>query len=200
MDNIIIRDLDPAEQSEARALIHHNCPVDRQLMHYSDDADKIYRFQLMFISRGYYSPVFHTVVLGAYTSDGQLIGALNMNSQLYILENPQSPEELYTVMAMIWNGARSGIYIDNIGVDPDFRRQGVGTALIERALHIAKNRFALRYVGLAATTPESTEFFQNMGFTVCDDGLPASFFGDTIGLKLPSLLTTLGMNYMLKEL
>jgi len=103
-------------------------------------------------------------------------------------------------MAMIWNGARSGIYIDNIGVDPDFRRQGVGTALIERALHIAKNRFALRYVGLAATTPESTEFFQNMGFTVCDDGLPASFFGDTIGLKLPSLLTTLGMNYMLKEL
>lgn len=204
MDNIIIRELDPTEQSEARALIHHNCPVAGQLMSYSKDAEKIDTFTQIFTQNGYKVPDLHTIVLGAYTTDGKLVGALNMNSLLYILEgpidNPQSIEQFNTVMRMFHGGVLDGIFIDNIGVDLEYRRQGIGQALIEQALSIAKDRLGLHSAALASTAPAATKFFQKMGFTLCKDGLPASFFGGIGSLQLERHYTALGMYYMLKEL
>lgn len=200
-NNITIRELNKDEQTAARALIHRNCPVAGKLMDYSDDASRIRIFRQAFIVEEIEPPAFHTIVLGAFTSAGELIGALNMNSMLYILESPlQDPHQAKRAWAMLWNGAKASIFIDNIGVHPDYRLQGVGRALIDHALDIAKNHLKLHYVGLASTTTESTAFFQKMGFALCKDGLPASFFGNTVALQLDSLYTQLGMSYMLKEL
>lgn len=200
-NNITIRELNKDEQTAARALIHRNCPVAGNLMDYSDDANRIHIFRQNFTAAKIEPPAFHTIVLGAYTSTGELIGALNMNSMLYILENAlQNPHQAKSAWRMLWHGAKVSIFIDNIGVNPDYRLQGVGRALIDHALDIAKHRLNLRYIGLASTTAESTAFFQQVGFSLCQEELPASFFGNTFSLQLGSLYTQLGMSYMLKEL
>lgn len=200
MHNLTIRELNKDEQAAARALIHRNCPVAGELMDYSDDAQKIQIFEEAFTRIGAQPPTFHTIVLGAYTSDGELIGALNMNSLLYILDSAlQNPRQAKNAWKMLWHGAQTAIYIDNIGVNPDYRRQGVGRALIDYALAITEYDLRLRFVGLASTTPEATAFFQAMGFTLCKNGLPASLFGNVSSLQLGPQYALLGMGYMLKE-
>ena len=202
--NVQIKEIDPKDQQEARELIYRNCPVENgELTSYFQDAQKISTYKQFFPHQADQAPEFHTIVLGAYINN-QLVGALNMNSFLYVLDtslsNPSSFEQLNMVMNMIWHAAMTGIYIDNIGVDEKFRGAGIGTALIEYALGIAEFDYSVKYVGLAATSAEAKKFFHKKGFKECFQGLPAEVFGGITGLQLDRKFRAEGMAYMLQKI
>lgn len=202
--NVQIKEIDPKDQQEARELIYRNCPVENgELTSYFQDAQKISTYKQFFPHQADQAPEFHTIVLGAYINN-QLVGALNMNSFLYVLDtslsNPSTFDELNTVMNMIWHAANTGIYIDNIGVDEKFRGAGIGTALIEYALGIAEFDYSVKYVGLAATSEEAKTFFQTRGFKEQFQGLPAEVFGGIMGLQLSPEYRADGMAYMLQKI
>jgi len=86
-------------------------------------------------------------VCGAFNENGQLIGVVGLHRERYKKAHHK---------AFIW-----GMY-----VSPEFRRQGIGRALLETAIARAREMPGLRQIGLSVNTSNQTahSLYQSCGF------------------------------------
>lgn len=207
--SLTIKTIESDAQEEVRNFIHQNCPANfrGEVTSNAQDLQKIQQIKSSF-PYGSQVPKLYTYVLGAYI-ENVLIGALNMNSYLYVFDESSDPDQVRARTKMLLKGSSLGIYIDNISVASEYRGQGIGQALMEYAVKISHN-LSLKYIALAATTPQAIEFFKKVGFTVCGGEhpigkypasiLPAKIFDGFTPLVLGDEEFLAGARYMLYEI
>ncbi len=202
--SLTIKTIEPDAQEEVRKFIHQNCPANfrGEVTSSAEDLQKIQQIKSSFPSCSQGSTLY-AYVLGAYI-DNVLVGALNMNSYLYVFDGALNAAQVRLGMKMLCKGSSLGIYIDNISVASEYRGQGIGQALMDHAVKISHN-LSLKYIALAATTPQAIEFFKKVGFTVCEDEslvskLPAKIFDGCAPLALGKEEFSAGARYMLHEI
>jgi GNAT superfamily N-acetyltransferase len=76
---------------------------------------------------------------------------------------------------------RAGLFLDDIFVRPQFRKQGVGKALLAHVAGIAwkEKYFCMRWEVLDWNTP-AIEFYRNLGAVFLDEWKPACLIGDAL--------------------
>jgi predicted N-acetyltransferase YhbS/VanZ family protein len=103
-----------------------------------------------------------------------------------VLEATRTPAELARARDALWvavdDGDRvvgfalvrelaSGVHLDELDVDPDHGRRGIGTALVEHVCEVARRR-GYEYVTLAtyARVPWNAPYYERLGFRVLAAG------------------------------
>ena len=207
--SLTIKTIESDAQEEVRKFIHQNCAANfrGEVTSNAEDLQKIQQIKSSFPACSQGSTLY-AYVLGAYI-DNVLVGALNMNSYLYVFDEFSDPDRVRAKTKMLREGSSLGIYIDNISVASEYRGQGIGQALMEYAVKISHN-LSLKYIALAATTPQAIEFFKKVGFTVCGGEhpigkhpasmLPAKIFDGSTPLVLGDEEFFAGARYMLYEI
>jgi GNAT superfamily N-acetyltransferase len=76
---------------------------------------------------------------------------------------------------------RAGLFLDDIFVRPDFRKHGIGTALIKHVAGIAwrEKYFCMRWEVLDWNTP-AIAFYKNIGAAFLEEWKPAILIGDAL--------------------
>lgn len=87
---------------------------------------------------------------------------------------------LYFYNFSTWEG-RPGLYLEDLFVRPEFRKHGIGKALLKRLARIAVDHGCTRYVWqvLDWNTP-SIDFYKAMGAKVMHDWLTCRVEGDAL--------------------
>lgn len=106
----------------------------------------------------------------AYTRNPKNLNSAISNS-LYVL-TAWKGDKLIALIRVVGDGI-SIIYIQDILVLQDFRRQKIGTQLLRRVL--AKYAFVRQKVLLTDDTQQSRKFYESLGFTACDNGIVVAF-------------------------
>lgn len=76
---------------------------------------------------------------------------------------------------------RSGIYLEDLFVTEDVRRQGVGRKLMARLARLAQDRNCARFeLGVLNWNP-ARDFYHRLGFTHSQDWLPYRLEGEALG-------------------
>jgi GNAT superfamily N-acetyltransferase len=76
---------------------------------------------------------------------------------------------------------RAGLFLDDIFVRPNFRKHGIGTALIKHVAGIAwrEKYFCMRWEVLDWNKP-AIDFYKNLGATFLEEWKPAILIGDAL--------------------
>jgi GNAT superfamily N-acetyltransferase len=77
--------------------------------------------------------------------------------------------------------ARAGLFLEDIFVRPDFRKHGIGKALLARMAGIARKEryFCIRWEVLDWNT-QAIDFYTRLGAVFLDEWKPASLTGDAL--------------------
>ena len=72
----------------------------------------------------------------------------------------------YVTLAWLLNGRDQGAWIDMLAIKQGFRRQGIGKALVNKAMHLAKQRgYNILFVG-SYKYYRATNFYLKLGFKI----------------------------------
>jgi ribosomal protein S18 acetylase RimI-like enzyme len=107
---------------------------------------------------------------GAYTAHPDLLVEAVRNS-LYVVSAWQG-DTLAGLLRVVGDGLTIA-YVQDILVLREYRRQGMGTALMNRALERFNN--VRQVVLLTDDTEETRRFYESLGFESCDKGILISF-------------------------
>lgn len=150
---------------------------------------------------GFPLPELHDVYIGAYI-ETKLVGALHATSYLsqFRMDKLQSEmnrlrisgkysEEQLKIIAGTWvkehcTLVENGLFIEEIGVLPEYRGTGVGRGLLSALEQTVMNPQGISRLVLVATSEESHTFFDHMGYRNYGDLLPAEYCGGVEPLKL----------------
>lgn len=149
----------------------------------SNDA-RIQEFKSVYRVHRQEPPAIHEVYLGAY--DGKdLVGVLHGLSFLY--QFSFSPEmkrigvyplaEVSRTLGSYRRLAENGLFIEEVGVRPEFQGKGIGKGLFEALHQQFLEPAGLSQVVLASTDTNSHQFFEHLGFEDFGTLLPARYFG-----------------------
>lgn len=149
----------------------------------SNDA-RIQEFKSVYRVHRQEPPAIHEVYLGAY--DGKdLVGVLHGLSFLY--QFSFSPEmkrtgfyplaEVNRTLGSYRRLAENGLFIEEVGVLPAYRGQGVGRELFEALYEQFLKPAGLSQLVLGSTSADSHLFFERLGFEDFGTLLPARYFG-----------------------
>lgn len=140
-------------------------------------------------------PRLYDEFIGAYI-DGKMVGAIHVTSYLsqfpfkkYLeLSMRLSEEEARYNIEIISeehrNAVTKGLFIEEIGVLSEFRREGIGRGLLLALEQQIMNPNGITRLVAAATSEASFEFFSNVGFLDFGHILPSGYFGDKGDLEL----------------
>jgi GNAT superfamily N-acetyltransferase len=118
-----------------------------------------------------------------------------------VLRDGFGPQPKFRAMIAEWNGktagyvvffefyssfqGRSGVFLEDIFVRPEFRQKGIGQALLARVAKIAweENYFCLRWEVLDWNTP-AIEFYKKLGAELLNEWKAVILLGDALQAQI----------------